>query len=197
MAPLTGLQLTTFRHISGRGNYALLKGMPLEALDLSYNKLTDIEFVRGAPLRTININQTQVTDLTPLRGAPLERLQISQSAVTDLSPIRGAKLTYIGLTGYLITDFSPLANMPIDEAECPWVPFLLGKTNRSQFIRSSDIYWRGRLNAVKLERWADVFTVMKLYAAGKREEARRLTAETMKVRDTITDNLVRFERALR
>jgi hypothetical protein len=116
--------------------------------------------------------------------------------VRDLSPLRGLKLKYINVLGCLSDDFSPLAGMPIDTPSCPWVPFLLGETTRAQLMRTAKVLFGGRLDAAALEQFADVYTVIKLYADGEREAARTLTLKSLETPSRVNEPLRPFAREL-
>jgi len=119
----------------------LLKGMPLESLDLSGSTaVTDLEPLRDLPLRSLrltglpdlddtdarvfvslrelkelNASFTRISDLGLLRGLSLELLDVSFTRVLSLAPLKGMPLRQVTLDSQPAGDFDALAGAPIEK----------------------------------------------------------------------------------
>jgi serine/threonine protein kinase/Leucine-rich repeat (LRR) protein len=94
---------------------APLKGLEIEALDLTTTQIQDLTPLHGMPLRSLKCLWNRIASLEPLRGMSLCSLDISGSTVTDLEPLRGMPLTFLGLAMTMASDLGPLRGMPIRE----------------------------------------------------------------------------------
>ncbi len=78
------------------------------------SRVTDISVLRGMPLNGLNLVNERVTNLSALAGMPLDTLQIGGLAVTDLSPLKGMRLKILTMHGSHVADISPLVGMPLE-----------------------------------------------------------------------------------
>ena len=74
-------------------NLDILRGLPINSLDLTGTRVTDLAPLRGMELRDLSLNGTAITDLEPVRGMPLFKLNVNGTRISDLSPITGAPLS--------------------------------------------------------------------------------------------------------
>ncbi len=117
-----------------------LRGLQLQHLDASWNKVEDIEPLRGMPLMRLACNNTRVKDLAPLvesmtltslncygtfvssleplKGMPLKELDFGGTAVTDLSPAKGMPLVQLQFQGAKISDLNPIRDMRLVKLKC-------------------------------------------------------------------------------
>ncbi len=93
---------------------SVIKGLPLEYLDLDNTRVADLSPLRGMPLKRLKLNDTRVTDLRPLGGMPLETLHLWNTNIADLSALRGVSLRRLFLTGTFVTDLAPLQGMRLE-----------------------------------------------------------------------------------
>jgi len=82
-----------------------------------------VEPLRGLPINALEISLTAVTDLEPLREMPLVELRIVETNVASLEPIRGKRLRLLDAQNCSrITDWSPVAGMPLESFMANAVP---------------------------------------------------------------------------
>ncbi|MEM7146731.1 MAG: SUMF1/EgtB/PvdO family nonheme iron enzyme [Verrucomicrobiota bacterium] len=81
-------------------------------VDLSDNiGLNNINPLAGLPINELDISRTRTTDLTPLAEVPLKVLRIDSTPVRDISPIKNAPLEVFSFNHAPITDSSVLEEM--------------------------------------------------------------------------------------
>jgi len=93
---------------------AMLRGMALKSLTLTWSQVTSLEPLRGMPLRALNVKRTPVTDLSPIAGLRLEYFQGGQGKFSDLGPLHGMPLKTMFLDRGAFDDVSPLAGLPLE-----------------------------------------------------------------------------------
>ncbi len=128
---------------TGLSDPSPLRAMPLEALDLSENPLTDLTGLRDLPLERLALEATGVTDLSPLGGMKLNELYLNHTEVSDLRPLANVPLVTLNLSGTNVQDVSAISDMPMrflwlndtpvadisPIAGCPLVSLTLHRTN--------------------------------------------------------------------
>jgi hypothetical protein len=92
---------------------AMLRGMALKSLTLTWSQVTSLEPLRGMPLENLNLHGSRVQDLSPLRGMPLRELILEHTQVADLDPLRGMALTNLNVQLTFVSDVAPLRGMPL------------------------------------------------------------------------------------
>jgi hypothetical protein len=111
-----------------------LRGLKLNALDLSGNPVREIRHLRGMPLNRLFLENTMVESLidlvdanlvelrlngSPVRslkgleGQPLENLYAVGTRISDIKPLKNSQLRQLWLTESPISDFSPLSGLPL------------------------------------------------------------------------------------
>lgn len=86
----------------------------LRYLDLSFNKLGDLEFLAGAPaLSYLGLVDVGVADITPLADiTTLESLFLTQNNITGLAPLAGlTALVSLSVDDNLVASVAPLAGL--------------------------------------------------------------------------------------
>jgi len=69
-----------------------LKWKSLVYLDLSFNKITDVDELRFPQLKELNLNNNEVKKIENLENCEnLENLKLSNNLIADLSKFRGTK----------------------------------------------------------------------------------------------------------
>ena len=155
-----------------------LKGLQLQQLDASWNKVEDLEPLRGMPLTRLVCNNTRVTDLAPLvesmtltslnfygapvssleplKGMRLKELDCGKTKVTDLGPVKGMPLVQLRFMGARISDLSSLKGMPLGELQCNMSDVVdlsplagIGLTNLN--VSRTKVYDLGPLKGMPLE----------------------------------------------
>ena len=87
-----------------------LRGLPLQALDLSGNPVKEIRHLRGMPLNRLYLEYTLVENLEDLRDAKLIELRLNGSPVRSLAGLEGQPLENLYAVGTQINNISALAN---------------------------------------------------------------------------------------
>ena len=87
-----------------------LRGLPLQALDLSGNPVKEIRHLRGMPLNRLFLEYTLVESLEDLRDAKLMELRLNGSPVRSLAGLEGQPLENLYAVGTQINNISALAN---------------------------------------------------------------------------------------
>ena len=111
-----------------------LRGLKLNALDLSGNPVREIRHLRGMPLNRLFLENTMVESLvdlvnanlvelrlngSPVRslkgleGQPLENLYAVGTRIGNIEPLKNSQLRQLWLTESPVSDFSPLAGLPL------------------------------------------------------------------------------------
>lgn len=98
---------------TGVADLSPLRGLPLEALDISGNPVSDLSPLKGQPLHRLGLEDTTVVDLAPLHGMPLAELYLSRTPVGDLSALKGLPISVLNLCDTNVEDLTPLADMPL------------------------------------------------------------------------------------
>lgn len=127
----------------GVSDISMLRGMPLQSLDLRGCPVPDISALEGMPLLELYVENTAVDDLSPLEGIQtLRKFYGSGTVLSDLSPLEGAPIMELNLVGTRVEDLAPLSTMPIQMlwltdspvkditplAKCPLVSLTLHRT---------------------------------------------------------------------
>jgi serine/threonine protein kinase len=103
---------------AGITDLSALKGLPLNALYCSHNRIRDLSPLQGMPLVTINCTGNPIESLEPLHGMPLTILICEDCAIANLEPLRGMKLASIHCGGNRIASLEPLRDMPLTFLSC-------------------------------------------------------------------------------
>jgi hypothetical protein len=69
------------------------------------------------PLESLDASGTKITDLSPLSNLPLTKLWVNGTGVRDLMPIRKLPLEHLGCRGISGRNLKPLAGMPVVSIE--------------------------------------------------------------------------------
>ena len=100
-------------------NLVVLKGMPLEYLDLnSCQRLSTVLSLKGLPLKTLELGMTNVSCIEPLRGMPLERLYLYKTKVINIDALKGMPIKRLWLNDTKIKSLKPLKGMSVI-VKCP------------------------------------------------------------------------------
>lgn len=92
---------------------ALLKGFPINGLNLADTGLEDLHALPALPLRRLDLTRTLVHDLAPLHSLPLEALRLRGTGVVELSALAGCPLRELDISNTQVGDLGPLAQMPL------------------------------------------------------------------------------------
>lgn len=114
----------------GNGNKVLPDWLPdltmLESFTAAGGEITDIAILAQCPqLTAVNLGWNRITDLTPLKGLTLTRLYLNQNAITDVSVLAGMPLTTLFLDGNPIADYGPIRAVYDTLQEKDFEPFYL------------------------------------------------------------------------
>lgn len=94
-----------------------LRGLPLEAVNLSYSSVTDLSSLQGLPIKELILAGTDIAELRSLAGLPLERLNIRGTKVRDISVLKFMKIRELDLSSTKIGDFSVLVTLPLERLD--------------------------------------------------------------------------------
>lgn len=89
-----------------------LKGMKLQALNVSGTKVSDLGVLPTLPLAKLDIAATPVAELAALTGMALKELYFADTSVRDLAPLTGMPLEVVSFERIPIRDFTPLRKLP-------------------------------------------------------------------------------------
>jgi hypothetical protein len=103
-------------------NIAPLKGMPLEFLNISHTKVSDISVLENMPLAQVFLHDTQVSDLRPLQGKRFSGLDLQNTPVSDLTMLRGMQLRYLNIDGTMVNNLVPLKDIPLQALDVSRTP---------------------------------------------------------------------------
>jgi serine/threonine protein kinase len=90
-----------------------LAGRPLAVLKAAGNQIADISALAGMPLQTLNLSWNHIRDLTPLRSLPLRDLALQGNPCTSLPTLLTARLYDLNLAETCISDLAPAAGHPL------------------------------------------------------------------------------------
>lgn len=111
-----------------------LRGLPLQALDLSGNPVRELRHLRGMPLVRLyleftlveslrelvdaqlvelRLNGSPVQNLTGLEGQPLENLYAVGTQINDIKALSSSNLRQLWLSESPVSDLSPLSGLPL------------------------------------------------------------------------------------
>ena len=100
-------------------NLAPLQGIPLNALRISWNRVSDLEPLRHMPLKLLHCEENPVSSLEPLRAMTLDNLKCDNCSITSLAPLRGMPLTSLSCSGNPLQDgLEPLKGMSLIWLSC-------------------------------------------------------------------------------
>lgn len=120
LADLTALQGMPFRSImctrglSQVSDLRPLRGMPLEYLGVTGERLVDLTALAGMRLKGLVVSNSKVSDLSPLKGMPLEGLGADYTKIADLSPLQAMPLRELSMRNTAIVDLTPIAGAPLE-----------------------------------------------------------------------------------
>jgi internalin A len=114
LSPLRGLNLEAL-DLSGNPVREIrhLRGMPLVRLFLEYTLVESLEDLRDANLVEIRLNGSPVRSLSGLEGQPLENLYAVGTQIKNINALKSSQLRQLWLTESPVSDFSPLAGLPL------------------------------------------------------------------------------------
>ncbi len=125
--------------VAGLKSLKGLDGARFQGLDVSHNKITDLEPLRDStitslnvafnplsslkgleqlPLEELTITHTEVQDLSPVKACPIRELHASDSQIADLSPLQGKKIEELSFNNTPVRDLKPLVGMPLMSLGC-------------------------------------------------------------------------------
>ncbi len=114
LSPLRGLKLQAL-DLSGNPVREIrhLRGMPLNRLFLEYTLVESLEELREANLVELRLNGSPVRSLAGLEGQPLENLYAVGTQINNISALANSNLRQLWLTESPVSDFSPLEGLPL------------------------------------------------------------------------------------
>jgi Leucine-rich repeat (LRR) protein len=114
LSPLRGLKLQAL-DLSGNPVREIrhLRGMPLTRLFLEYTLVESLEELREAKLVELRLNGSPVRSLAGLEGHPLENLYAVGTQINNISALASTNLRQLWLTESPVTDLSPLEGLPL------------------------------------------------------------------------------------
>ncbi|MEC8012834.1 MAG: hypothetical protein VX153_01260 [Verrucomicrobiota bacterium] len=114
LSPLRGLKLQAL-DLSGNPVKELrhLKGMPLRNLFLENTRVENLESLKGARLVELRLNNSPVNSLSGVEGQPLENLYAVGTRITEVSQLRSSNLRQLWLSESPVSDVSGLAGLPL------------------------------------------------------------------------------------
>jgi hypothetical protein len=114
LSPLRGLPLQAL-DLSGNPVREIrhLRGMPLNRLFLEFTLVESLEDLRDAKLIELRLNGSPVRSLAGLEGQPLENLYAVNTQVNNISALNKSNLRQLWLTESPVSDLSPLEGLPL------------------------------------------------------------------------------------
>ena len=114
LSPLRGLQLQAL-DLSGNPVKEIrhLRGMPLTRLFLEYTLVESLQDLRDAKLIELRLNGSPVRSLAGLEGQPLENLYAVGTQINNISALNKSNLRQLWLTESPVSDLSPLEGLPL------------------------------------------------------------------------------------
>ena len=114
LSPLRGLKLQAL-DLSGNPVREIrhLRGMPLTRLFLEYTLVESLEELREAKLVELRLNGSPVRSLAGLEGQPLENLYAVGTQINNISALASSNLRQLWLTESPVSDLSPLEGLPL------------------------------------------------------------------------------------
>lgn len=114
LSPLRGLPLQAL-DLSGNPVKEIrhLRGMPLNRLFLEFTLVESLEDLRDAKLIELRLNGSPVRSLAGLEGQPLENLYAVRTQINNISALANSNLRQLWLTESPISDLSPLEGLPL------------------------------------------------------------------------------------
>ncbi len=115
LKPLTGN--TTLKTLSAEQNrisdLTPLKGVLITDLNISENRISQIQPLEKLPLERLLARDNRISDLTPLKGIPLKRLDLGRNPISSIAPLKNLALEILKLDDTNISDLTPLKGMPL------------------------------------------------------------------------------------
>jgi Leucine-rich repeat (LRR) protein len=93
----------------------LLRNMPLQYLDMSFNPVQDLSPLAGKKIARLHMTSCRPRDFGVLRDMPLVELHASGSGFNDMSILRGKPLKQLSLSACPISNLAPLQGMALNE----------------------------------------------------------------------------------
>lgn len=114
LSPLRGLQLQAL-DLSGNPVRELrhLRGMPLVRLYLEFTLVESLVELVDAQLVELRLNGSPVQNLTGLEGQPLENLYAVGTQINDVKALSRSNLKQLWLTESPVSDLTPLSGLPL------------------------------------------------------------------------------------
>ena len=114
LSPLKGLKLNAL-DLSGNPVREIrhLYGMPLNRLFLENTLVENLEYLKKANLVELRLNGSPVKNLKGLEGQPLENLYAVATQINNIQPLANTQLRQLWLSESPVADFSPLAGLPL------------------------------------------------------------------------------------
>jgi Leucine-rich repeat (LRR) protein len=86
--------------------------VPLQELDISGTRVTDLGPLAHVPLTILRADDTAIADLTPLRRAQITELSLARTSITSLEPLLDSPITVLNVAGCQdLIDIKPLAGL--------------------------------------------------------------------------------------
>jgi len=114
LSPLRGLEIEAL-DLSGNPVREIrhLRGMPLSRLYLEYTLVESLQELRDASLVELRLNGSPVRSLDGLEGQPLVDLYAVGTQINNINALKDTQLRQLWLSESPVSDFSPLAGLPI------------------------------------------------------------------------------------
>ncbi len=114
LSPLRGLKLEAL-DLSGNPVREIrhLRGMPLTRLFLENTNIVSLENLKEAKLIELRLNGSPIQSLSGLEGQPLENLYAVGTQINNISALSSTNLRQLWLTESPVSDLSPLAGLPL------------------------------------------------------------------------------------
>ena len=114
LSPLRGLRLQAL-DLSGNPVKEIrhLRGMPLTRLFLEYTLVENLQDLRDAKLIELRLNGSPVRSLAGLEGQPLENLYAVGTQINNISALAKSNLRQLWLTESPVSDLSHLEGLPL------------------------------------------------------------------------------------
>ena len=114
LSPLRGLELNAL-DLSGNPVREIrhLRGMPLERLFLEYTSVESLTELKDAKLIELRLNGSPVRSLKGLEGQPIENLYAVNTQINDISSLAKSNLRQLWLTESPVSNLKPLEGLPL------------------------------------------------------------------------------------
>jgi len=117
LAPLAGLPVVRVVLVAPPWrDLSLLRGLPIETLEVSGGRLENYEVLRQLPLRRLSLIRCQLDNLSMLASLALEALDVSENRLSTIVSLTGMPLRRLNISrNSQITTVRNLTGMPLEE----------------------------------------------------------------------------------